>query len=104
MPKIKVVVDAIASEPDRSGHTYTAARFYDTETGATLEVTAMGASNARATCLRMSHAHGEYLVIESTITRRQFKAGGLDNWPYWSIEDAVYKFGQAIQIAGRLIR
>lgn len=100
MPKIKVVVDAIASEPDRSGHTYTAARFYDTETGATLEVTGMGASNARAACLKMGHPHGEYLVIESTITRRQFKAGGLDRWPYFDIEGTARAFGNTVVLKG----
>lgn len=92
MPKIKVVVDAIASEPDRSGHTYTAARFYDTETGATLEVTGMGASNCRGACLKMGFDHDEYLVIESTITRRQFTRGGLDRWTYYDIEGLVRQF------------
>lgn len=98
MPKIKVVVEVIASEPDRAGHVYSSARFYDTETGASIEVGDMKESNARAACLKMGHTFGEFLIIESTIPRRQFTRALLDKWLYCQLEDV----GQRLKVKIRL--
>lgn len=95
--KIKVVVEVIVSEPDRAGHVYRAARFYDTESGASIQVGDIGESNARAACLMMDLQHGEYLVIECTLPRRQWTRAGLEKWRYMALEDVGESLNTEVQ-------
>lgn len=77
MPKIKAVVVILQSNPDRDGNSYGLFTFTDTTTGTRWSgETGNGhfEGNARHMLLSNGFEHGEFMIVESYIPRKQYNA------------------------------
>ena len=89
MAQIHVVAHVVTSERDRNGNCYHVATLHDTETGARTAISDSPAGNVSRFCLDLlGLKFGEFLVIESTISKAQFRALSR-TFPAWQSDEQI---------------